>query len=283
MAQTTVVPVIKGGLGNQLFQIAAAFNYASQNQFLLLLPETSIIHYHLGKFKANGNQIDHYRSNILSSFNFGRHSNFKYKFVEKTFSFSPIPRIDGDILLEGYFQSEKYFIDTKAEIYKRFKVSENAKDLIGSRYPTLNLPTSVAVHVRRGDAQYAKTISPMLQPSYYRRALECLDTKGDIFVFTDDAAFCLADFARDIGLKDRRVIRVRLTHDFEELWAISLARNIIIANSTFSWWAAYLSPVGTRILRPSRWFGHSGPIDTFDLFPSNWTEVSVNYYDDKFF
>jgi hypothetical protein len=112
----------------------------------------------------------------------------------------------------------------------------------------------------------------ILDLPYYERAVAEVrkhNPDGPLFVFSDDLEWCRAQsvFA-DAIMVDESV-------DVAALYLMSQYRHIVMANSTFSWWAAYLGPQPKTVIAPSRWFGSTGPADTADLYLDHWHLVDV--------
>lgn len=138
---------------------------------------------------------------------------------------------------------------------------------------------AVAVHVRRGDYLQKPDRFPQLTKHYYEQALK--HTDGPVMVFSDDIPWC-REHPEELGLTNREcefieghVRPVAVSQrtgeptDILDLFLMSRARSIVIANSTFSWWAAYLSKA--QVFYPDRWFGPD--VEEFTGFPKHWTCV----------
>ena len=185
--------------------------------------------------------------------------------------------LTGSLIVRGYWQSEKYFLNNATVIRSDFQFRapptvENAKYL-----ERIGGVTSVAVHVRRGDyVSNAKTNCNhgTCSAGYYVASANIMRQKvGDLkyFVFSDDP-----DWAeRNLHLPGPTEI-VRINHgraDFEDMRLMSACKHFIIANSSFSWWAAWLGVhPGKVVIAPKRWFSiHHA--DTRDLLPDTWIKV----------
>ncbi|NTV98925.1 MAG: alpha-1,2-fucosyltransferase, partial [Chlorobiaceae bacterium] len=181
--------------------------------------------------------------------------------------------------IEGYWQSEKYFDAISRDIAREFRIitplspkSTETKKLIGST-------ESVSVHVRRGDyvaEDYRGRIHGPLKISYYAEALDIIAQKKrspHLFIFSDDIPWVKEnlrfDFpARYVDHNDER-------SGFEDLHLMSLCRHNIIANSTFSWWGAWLNRNPTKIvIAPKQWFPDPKMNSlTSDLIPDSWIRL----------
>ena len=167
------------------------------------------------------------------------------------------------VLLDGYFQSYLYFEDFKEEILKsvffEYNVEFNYKVFLDS----INLDNSVAVHVRR--MQY----EDKLGFDYYFRAMELMTQKlnnPNFFIFSDDIEWCRENFRGENVF----FIDVESANEIQELYLMSLCKSHVIANSSFSWWGAYLSKEKDNlVIAPS-----PISIGVFgSLIPKNWIEI----------
>lgn len=235
----TFYPGYFGWLGNQMFQYASTYATSKRVGTSCSFPEND--------------------PNLFEIFMLSAHkSNSPQKkiYQEPTFHYSPIPKED-DVTLHGYFQSEKYFFDYKDDIRKEFtlknpKHSEELDD------------DYIGIHVRRGDYLNHPTVHPTCSMDYYEEALSMLPDRP-VKVFSDDPAWCAKNF------KGSRfeIIKKDFLEDFELLSKCSYH---IIANSSFSWWAAWISN-SKKVIAPSKWFGFNGPGSAKDIVPSNWSKI----------
>ena len=198
---------------------------------------------------------------------------------QKQFHFYPeffdLP--DGTVI-DGTFQSEKFFAPVAKIIRKQFafryaptaKVAEMMYEIQGSE--------AVAVHFRRGDLvsnpRYQNTQSP-LGVEYYNRAFEEIRARVSspkYFIFSDDITY-----VRESGICPDGAIFVDCVEDwnsYDALHLMTLCKHFVIANSTFSWWGAWLNPsLDKIIIRPDPWFANMPEKDTRDLFPEGWISI----------
>ena len=161
-----VTTQLQGGLGNYLFQIAATYAYAKRtNKECFFNSENAVkIHQH----------IDRYKENILSKINF-----IKKPLVnpatwnENGFHYQEIQNIKNrDVLMVGYFQSEKYFSDIKEEIRDLFDMSEEFKENFSKKYSDINFSEFSSLHVRRGDYLNLPDHHPTQNMNYYMKAVK---------------------------------------------------------------------------------------------------------------
>ena len=186
-----------------------------------------------------------------------------------------------DTYLVGYFQSEKYFIKYRNKILNDFRLKCKLSELSESVYKKIvKEKVTCSIHVRRGD--YASNLKVrgfhgLCDLSYYRNAVEFMKQKyGDItfFVFSDDSGWLKTNFI----VSSNKVIIVennKARPNFEDLILMSKCNHQIIANSSFSWWAAWLNENKFKtVIAPKQWL--KNPSDNAlvkDLIPSTWIRL----------
>ena len=254
-----------GGLGNYLFQIAAALSYSKKyNKKLVLTTDDSIvIHKH----------IDIYKHNILNSVELIQNKDFgDFKmFNENGFNYKEIPEIPGNIYLNGYFQSEKYFKGYSEEIRKLFSYPQDYIDAIKEKYKYQLSENTCSIHVRRGDYLNLPNHHPVQNMNYYMKSIKQMPKDSMFLIFSDDISWCKQNFP-DLPEKFKFI---EGNNDHEDLLLQSLCKNNIIANSTFSWWAAWLNAnVDKKIIIPKEWFGSANShFNIDDLYCENWIKL----------
>jgi hypothetical protein len=255
-----------GGLGNNLFQIACAYAYSlKHSKELVLINE---------KFGITHNALDTYKSNILSNITFvKKYDMSKFKvYNEPFFHFQEIPAIEGDVLLNGYFQSEKYFKEYEKEIKELFSYPKECYELINEKYKKELERNTCSIHVRRGDYLKLPDHHPVQTINYYMKAIRQMSDDSLFLVFSDDITWCRENFP-DI---EDKFIFIEGNKDYEDLLLMNLCKNSILANSSFSWWGAWLNEnYDKKVFTPiyDKWFGKSISHDLKDLFPINWKQI----------
>jgi len=244
-----ITSFIQGGLGNQLFQIAAGISLATEvkTEFCLLSGQ-----HHL---PLQGSRIENYKSNILKNIKFV--NSFSNQFVvysEPSFSYCDLPKRDWTYL-SGYFQSEKYFKNN----------SNIIKDVFA--FDKLNIPKgSVSMHLRQGDYCKLSNIHPVLDFTYYKKALEVIGDYSKIYVLSD------SEIPEKYSFKNCEFVNSK--NDYLDFCIMANCDHNIIANSTFSWWAAYLNKNKfKKVVAPKNWFGPDGPKRWDDIYCDGWEVI----------
>ncbi len=184
-----------------------------------------------------------------------------FHFDELLFNMCP-----DEISLAGFFQSEKYFKNVESEIREDFSFKDEilnpCEEMISS------IGDVISLHVRRTD--YLKNPNhTALDIGYYINALEMFDSDVPVIIFSDDISWCKE---QNIFDSDRFMIS-ESNDQYVDLCLMSLCKYHIIANSSFSWWGAWLSN-SDKVIAPTKWFG-PGNFDknTNDLIPERWIKI----------
>lgn len=262
-----------GGLGNQMFQIATVYAYAKRHGFEYGL------NFDACHTPNQGNESSKYKDNFFKDINRLDDTKFYVTHKEPSFCYNKIAKND-DIVLDGYFQSEKYFKDYKDDLIKLFNPYNPSFVRLKHAAVTflynfgvdkkVNYNDFVAVHVRRGD--YLKNSdfhTNLSNTDYYKEAMNKFENKYFIFI-SDDINWCRENF------KGENIIYSPFTDELQDLLLMSYCGNQIIANSSFSWWGAYLRKnelIDSKVIAPKQWFGPRGPKDTQDIIPDNWIKI----------
>jgi hypothetical protein len=190
-------------------------------------------------------------------------------FCQNGYHYEPIPA--NKYSLHGYFQSSKYFADYADEIRTLFDPTDEIKDRVRSKYADLltDISACALVHIRRGDYVSGPLFHGILGPDYYERAIRAAACDR-LVVMSDDIAWCRTlPFLATATFVDEPV-------DHDALYLMTHFHKFVISNSTFSWWASWLSTKANKcVIAPDRWFGPKGPQDYQDVYESWWTTVPV--------
>jgi hypothetical protein len=258
-----VTSKLKGGLGNYLFQIAAAYAHSKKNEKLLTFDFSNVYVVH--------QNIDHYKSNIFSKLSFSKVDKVLSNYNEPFFNYSEIPNFQGSLCLDGYFQSEKYFSFYRDEILNLFDIGVNYKKIIDKKYSELVLKNTCSIHVRRGDYLNHPDVHPTLTLNYYSQAISHFGDEVTFLVFSDDINWC----KENLHLLTDKLVYIEGNTDYQDLYLMSICKNNIICNSTFSWWGAWLNQNNNKkVISPSVWFGDKlKHYNTDDLYCENWIKI----------
>jgi len=270
-----VSPTLAGGLGNQMFEIAAAASLAKDNNAQLIVNPNE-------HFLPNqGKNVNTYANNIFSKIVFDENPPIKVKYSWENPTFKPIP-YSANIKLGGHYQSFKYFDHNRNYIRDLFwndtiLISNNdhhyhtiIQNDVKHSFHYLGTNQTTAIQVRRGDYIKFPNHHPMLPAEYYQRALELTEC-DQIYICSDDIEWCKEN------LKFDKPVQYINDKDYCEMYIIASCKNIIISNSSFGWWAAYLKRNNDgKIIAPSTWFGPALLAEGFnidDLLPSDWLRI----------
>ena len=262
----------QGGIGNVMFKLAAAISLALDNNIEYIFSNEFIrTADHVATKGFNDYRV--YYNNILRNINFIPNLPNNYSvFSQVEYHYKPIPYVaESNLLLMGYYQSEKYFINNKQTIIDLYKPSDNIKQDIRAEYANIDLDNCVSIHVRRGDYLYHPNHHPIQTAEYYQSATNILGFDNTYLIFSDDIEGCkyLFDFLPN-------KIFIPSGYDWHDMYLMSMCKHNIICNSTFSWWAAYINEnVDKQIIAPKKWFGSAySNWDTSDLIPSDWLIIN---------
>ncbi len=252
-----------GRLGNQMFQIAAAIGAAARSGAVAAFPD-----WPYSRFFARP----------LPSLVVG---DAPPTYREPAFSYAPIPKT-APLNLLGFFQSERYFAHCAGAVRRQFEPARGADRHLRRRYGERRVRRACAIHVRRGDYVGHRRFAELAAGDYYERAMALMGPRAAFLVFSDDIAWCRDRF------RGPRFVFVDEGDNIEQLFLMTRCDSHIIANSTFSWWGAWLSG-RTRIIAPKLWFageyadpaqpfaatprGYRGFHDTIDLIPARWLRI----------
>lgn len=261
---------LRGGLGNMMFQIAGTYSISKDKGVECSFPN---LHNHLRflnldeTYNPKLNHSEEYDI-FLSKLNV-IHPTGPIPTIEYPFEYSEIPFPDDNFFVSGFFQSEKYFIKYREDILQLFEVVYTIYNQLSKKYPFVNNYQCTSIHVRRGDYVNFSSFHPPLSMTYYNNAIESLNPYTDFFViFSDDVEWCKNNFVGD------KFIFIENEKDYLEMILMTMCKNHIIANSSFSWWGAWLNNYyNKKIIGPKEWFGSSISHNTNDIIPITWTKL----------
>ncbi|MGF7069764.1 hypothetical protein JOD89_003887 [Priestia megaterium] len=261
-----IIVQIKGGLGNQLFSYAAAYGIAQENDTELIIDryiyDTSYFlrRYMLDNFPSIVNKcvVDYIpNQNKFSQFLYKSIRKFKIKYKykaqliseEEEFKYQYIDTQGENLYLNGYWQSYLYFDKYREDIIQQFKPIVQLNNKGNILLDSIEKNNSVAIHIRRGDYVNFKG-GKCLSIAYYMEAINYLNKIKNIdltfFIFTDDIEYCKNIF-EDMHNVKFIAEEAKLT-DLEEFYLMTKCKDLIIGNSSFSWWAAYLASCKDKVV-----------------------------------
>lgn len=260
-------PRLNRNLGNQLFELASLIGLAKRYN-------TSLMHPPKWQYRSSFNLNSSIQYGTVDAFVSIREPAFHccLEFFDK---FEHILKNER-VYVEGYFQSELYWKPFEDEIRKAFEFAISIKEDTDSFLTDndIEVENFVAVSVRRGD--FAVDANHYLLPfEYYIGAITLYFPEKDIIVFSDDIPWCKEHFC----MADRRIIFSENENAIEQLSLMSRFSDFVLANSTFSWWGAYLSQAKTKkVVRPYYHFDGELKIknNLKDHYPSSW--IVYNHY-----
>lgn len=249
-----------GGLGNQMFQIAAATSLAIDNN------DEAVFNFDSCFTLLQGNPSSKYKNNIFKKIKNSSSIVSEYKYNENSHKHCQIPYAK-NLLINGYFQTEKYFERNKDKIIESFFINEEDIELLKLKYKDINFKNTVSVHVRRGDYLKFSDIHPVCEIEYYKKAIDLFPNKNFIFVSSD------IEWVKN-NFKGKNIFYSYNENEILDFTIQTICSDNIIANSTFSWWAAYLNKnKNKKIIAPMQWFGKNSGIYQNDIVPTNWTRI----------
>ena len=259
-----IISKLQGGLGNQIFQWAFGRHLSNLNNIPLYLDS------------------DFYKSDILGvtkrDFSLNKFPYLNYKLTDvlekngkqflRFFEQPVFEKLEYNIsynyYLDGYFQSEKYFMESSNLIREELKPNNEFLQKINH---LLNKKT-VSLHIRRTDYLNSNGYHPVQPIEYYQKALDIIGNYDNLLVFSDDINWCKNNLYFD------NMIFIDGNDDVEDLWLMSLCKNNIIANSSFSWWGAWLNNnPDKKVIAPNNWFGSQTNLNTTGIIPNSWIKI----------
>jgi len=253
-----------GQLGNQMFQYAAAKGVASKLDVPFMIPNHRVLFDDGIGNKYTILLFDAFKLTSASLLGTLRTENYVQ---ENGFTFNKdLFKIDKteNCSLYGFFQTEKYFKHIEKQIRKDFTFKDEIKDECDDLIKQFTNP--IALHIRRGDFIWNNKNHPPLSLDYYKSALELFDSDREVIIFSDDTEWCKE---QELFADDRFAV-AEGGDQFYDLCLMSMCDDFIIANSTFSWWGAWLGNRG-KVIAPKNWFGETLGHDTKDLYCKGWT------------
>ena len=290
-----VIVGLKGGLGNQLFQYAIGKQLSILNNCNLKLDISSFNNYLLHNYSlSHFNIVDEIAKKREIPYQYLTGNRYLRKlntFVdpilnnisiikEKSLSFdNSILRLDKEsIYLDGYWQSEKYFTSISDVIQNCFRLkNDGLSDTRISIINKIKKTNSISIHIRRGDYTIPKynKVHGLTTLEYYKKAISYISKRVDfaeLFIFSDDNQWIRETFS---SFPNATIIEGTAEKNYLDLLLMAQCKHNIIANSTFSWWGAWLNLNPEKIvIAPIKWYNiESMNSTTIDLIPKNWIRL----------
>ena len=271
---------LKGGLGNQLFQIFAIIAYSLKHRqpfkfvYTDLVPSCTPRHSYWGSFLKS-----------LKSFTINGYPSINtkiYRYPDMDYRELPTSSSEHTIF-DGYFQSYKYFEERQNDIYRLIQL-EKQKTECFTKHDKMDLKNTISMHFRLGDYKHLSHFHPIMGINYYKNALIHILSSCQLKTWRV-VYFCEADDNNYVVniINHLAVIFPLLTFekatdqiaDWEQMLLMSGCTHNIIANSSFSWFGAYFNSNKDKIVcYPNTWFCGSGSnIRVDDLFPPSWQKI----------
>lgn len=285
-----ITAILYGGLGNQMFQYAAARALSLKHCIPLYLdiewfdrkqPSIAVRPYQLKIFPNITAPVKSYRFSLWHRIikYIDKHIPFSHTICEPHFSYwSGFTEITPPAKLDGYWQSEQYFMNFQNEIREDFTFPELPKKALEISKHISSVRDAVSVHIRRGDYisnPQAQIFHGNLDQDYYNKALHIIKEKfGEttIFIFSDDPQWVRKKF--DCCGHSAVIVELNIpSAPHHDMHLMSLCRHHIIANSSFSWWGAWLGKKEGMTLAPRKWFAQKDFNDYKDIYCKKWVTL----------
>ena len=288
-----------GGLGNQMFQYALAIILAQKNNTNVMLDvsffdqtEKRLGHtprkFELSIFATTytfskpANILFFKQLSVLNKIK--RDLGFNYPKMYKETSFRYDEKVltqQAPVYIRGFFQSYLYFVGYENLIRERFAFPVDKLDNLNKKIITsINSTNSISIHIRRGDYVNDPTTHQyhgICDLHYYQKAISLLTQENDeftLFFFSDDSEWVKEQFG-DLPYAKQFIDHNTGENSWKDMLLMSLCKNNIIANSSFSWWAAWLNAnPDKKVIAPKKWFTLSEEkMNTSDLTPPEWIRL----------
>ncbi len=281
-----ILAKVVGGLGNQLFIYAAAKTLAKKNETTLKLDISDYKNEGLRNF-----QLDYFNTNYeiasLKEIKEFTEISFRKKiqnklfnknvYKERKFEFNKrFIKSKSPIYIKGYFQSEKYFEENKTGIKKELSFKIETLEINEEILKEIENSNSVSIHIRRGDYLNKNIVEThgVLGLDYYNTSIAIINSKiteAKFFIFTDSTKWV----ENNINVSNCTIVSNLYSQSpIQDLFLMSKCKHNIIANSSFSWWGAWLNEnVNKIVVAPKKWFGPKGPKSFDSLYPDNWIKI----------
>ena len=256
-----------GRFGNQMFQYAATRGVAAWKGYEWCIPDGPKTD---DEFEDEENQHKLFMSFKLPSVKVVNMHPAPYK-QEASFTFDEdlFNNCEDNVNLYGYFQSEKWFNHIENSIREDFTWREDVNAMCGQMFENITGGQAISLHIRRTDHLIKPTYHPVLPLSYYEEALSKFPSDIPVLVFSDDPTWC----HEQEFFQDDRFLISDSGDNITDMCLMSMCQYQIMANSTYSWWGAWLSN-SENVIAPKLWFGPDGQ-DPKDIYVDRWRYLDV--------
>jgi len=296
MIRRKIKSKVIGGLGNQLFIIAATYSLSVRLKKPMLLDVSSLNQkkiselefvFDLKNLNAQVHKDGSFRSIFWKVIDKLRFIRFWHSCIDNLIEVYRLPSIGFDHsfleiskpkYLTGYFQTHRYIDAFKENFISNLKF-EDFSDWFQRMCQSIKEIDPVVIHIRRGD--YLDDVNDFigaLSMNYFKSAMAHFDvdfTHKNVWIFTDSPEIVKSEIKDSEFSSSQIIIPPKDSSAFESLFLMSLSKKIIISNSTYSWWSAYLSSEDSKVIAPHKWF--KGIEDPKDLIPNNWIKVKSSW------
>lgn len=268
-----VIVQLIGGLGNQMFQYAMARHLAEKNSTILKL---DLFEFETYKLRRYGLHCFNIQENVATRQEIENIQGTLLQENSKCFDSGALKRT-GDIYIQGYWANEKYFIDIRDVLLKEFVVKHDQNYLNKNISEQILSVNSVSLHIRRGDYVHNPVMNKIFRicgSDYYMPAIKHIAGRvkaPHFFIFSDEPDWVKRNFhitfphtIIDCNGQDR---------DYEDLRLMSRCKHNIIANSSFSWWAAWLNDNSDKIVVAPKQFFKNRAMNNNEIFPKTWIRL----------
>lgn len=272
-----IVVKLIGGLGNQMFQYATAKALALEKKQKLYIDTSAFKNYDLHAYGLHHFNIK--AKEYKQKSKWYRKIKNKLKLVtnykEASFRFNPeLFKIKTkDTFLYGYFQSEDYFLNHRTTLLEDFKITSKLKKETEVLLNNISKTNAVSIHIRRGDF-LQHDVHNTSKADYYNTAMQCIEDKIEqptYYLFSDDIEWVKNNFKTNF-----KAVFVDFNDaltGFEDLKLMSHCQHNIVANSSFSWWSAWINTNPDKIvIAPKKWF-NGDQYDYTDVVPKSWIKI----------
>ncbi len=291
-----IVVKLLGGLGNQMFQYAAGRALATKHGVPLKIDISALKNDSKGAYTQRHYELDCFniQATIATEKDLAAfqpfHNNQILRLAQRKFPFlfssiyfaesgsqfnSTFNNLKSNSYLDGYWQSEAYFKNIRVQLLSDFVLKDSMPRSLETWCDKITSVNSVSMHVRRGDyvnLPSANAFHGLCSMTYYENAFSKLQAEEqnlEIFVFSDDITWCKQNF-------NFRVNTHFVEHTdkaYWDLYLMSLCKHNIIANSSFSWWGAWLNQhTNKRVFVPEYWFTNIKS-HSIDILAPNWESI----------